>query len=97
MMVFGHVLQYCMLKKKIFSVVAAVAVVAAAGWSYQQSKQSVELSDLAMENVEALATGEANVGDPCYKGSYNSSLPEAVKCAHPCTKERCGGETDKCY
>ena len=28
------------MKKKIFSVVAAVAVVAAAGWSYQQSKQS---------------------------------------------------------
>ena len=27
------------MKKKIFSVVAAVAVVAAAGWSYQQSKQ----------------------------------------------------------
>ena len=51
-------LNFKQMKKKIFSVVAAVAVVAAAGWSYQQSKQSVELSDLAMENVEALATGE---------------------------------------
>ena len=48
------------MKKVVFAVVA-VAVVAAAGWSYQQSKQSVELSDLAMENVEALATGEVEI------------------------------------
>lgn len=53
------------MKKKIFSVVAAVAVVAAAGWSYQQSKQSVELSDLAMENVEALASSEASGRPDC--------------------------------
>ena len=32
-------LNFKQMKKKIFSVVAAVAVVAAAGWSYQQSKQ----------------------------------------------------------
>ena len=31
-------LNFKQMKKKIFSVVAAVAVVAAAGWSYQQSK-----------------------------------------------------------
>ena len=53
------------MKKKIFSIVAAVAVVAAAGWSYQQSKQSVELSDLAMENVEALASSEASGRPDC--------------------------------
>ena len=35
------------MKKKIFSVVAAVAVVAAAGWSYQQSKQYDGMSELA--------------------------------------------------
>ena len=51
-------LNFKQMKKKIFSVVAAVAVVAAAGWSYQQSKQYDGMSDLAMENVEALATGE---------------------------------------
>lgn len=43
------------MKKKIFSVVAAVAVVAAAGWSYQQSKQYDGMSELALANVEALA------------------------------------------
>ena len=46
------------MKKKIFSVVATVAVVAAAGWSYQQSKQYDGMSELALANVEALATGE---------------------------------------
>lgn len=35
----------------------AVATVAIAGWNYQQNKE-VELSDLAMANVEALASGE---------------------------------------
>ncbi len=46
------------MKKKIFSIVAAVAVVAAAGWSYQQSKQYEGMSELALANVEALARGE---------------------------------------
>lgn len=43
------------MKKKIFSIVAAVAVVAAAAWSYQQSKQYDGMSELALANVEALA------------------------------------------
>lgn len=46
------------MKKKIFSIVAAVAVVAAAGWSYQQSKQFKGMSELALANVEALARYE---------------------------------------
>lgn len=46
------------MKKKIFSIVAAVAVVAAAGWSYQQSKQFEGMSELALANVEALARYE---------------------------------------
>ena len=38
--------------KKILFSVAVIATVAIAGWNYQQNKE-VELSDLAMENVEA--------------------------------------------
>lgn len=56
--------------KKTFGLLAAVAVVAAAGWSYQQSKQSVELSDLAMENVEALATGESDYNQKIWERYY---------------------------
>ena len=44
--------------KKFFGVIAFVAIATAAGWNYQQNKQSVELSDLALENVEALARNE---------------------------------------
>ena len=44
--------------KKALLTVAVVATAAIAGWNYQQSKQEVELSDLAMANVEALARGE---------------------------------------
>lgn len=58
------------MKKKIFSVVAAVAVVAAAGWSYQQSKQYDGMSDLAMENVEALATGESDYNQKIWERYY---------------------------
>lgn len=51
-------LNFKQMKKKIFSIVAAVAVVAAAGWSYQQSKQFEGMSELALANVEALARYE---------------------------------------
>lgn len=44
--------------KKALYAVAVIATVAIAGWNYQQNKE-VELSDLAMENVEALASGES--------------------------------------
>lgn len=40
--------------KKIIGVIAFAAI-AAAGWNYQQNKNEVQLSDLALENVEALA------------------------------------------
>ncbi|WFE86598.1 NVEALA domain-containing protein [Parabacteroides chongii] len=86
------------MNKKIWGAALIATMAIAAGWNYQQNKQCVELSDLASANVEALASGEGtNPGDPCYTGSYNSSLPEATKCDQPCKKQRCGGDTDKCY
>ena len=45
--------------KKIIGVIAFAAIAAVAGWNYQQNKQEVELSDLALANVEALARGES--------------------------------------
>lgn len=45
--------------KKFFGVIAVVAIAAVAGWSYQLNEPEVELSDLALENVEALARGES--------------------------------------
>ncbi len=48
--------------KKIFGVIAFAAIAAVAGWNYQQNKQEVEFSDLALENIEALAQGEMSSG-----------------------------------
>ena len=47
--------------KKTFGLLATVAVVAAAGWSYQQSKQYDGMSELALANVEALARWEVEI------------------------------------
>lgn len=59
------------MKKKVLGIVTAVAVVAIAGVNYLQMNQSVELSDLALANVEALAQGEINPACPngCVSGS----------------------------
>ena len=60
--------------KKTFGLLAAVAVVAAAGWSYQQSKQYDGMSELALANVEALATGESDIPSiPCEAGGPSCS------------------------
>ena len=57
--------------KKALYAVAVIATIAIAGWNYQQNKQSVELSDLALENVEALARNEW--GDEHCKGCSPST------------------------
>ena len=44
---------------KILGVIAFGAIAAAAGWNYQQNTNEVQLSDLALENAEALARGES--------------------------------------
>lgn len=72
--------------KKIFLAVATVAVVAAAGWGYRQSKQTPKLSELALANIEALADNESGssiVGD-CY-----GSVVIVTECKVVCI---CGAE-----
>ena len=44
--------------KKFLGVIAFAAIAVAVGWNYQQNEQEVELSDLALDNVEVLARGE---------------------------------------
>lgn len=51
--------------KKSFGLLAAIAVVAAAGWSYQQSKQYDGMSELVLANVEALADNESESNLTC--------------------------------
>ena len=58
--------------RKLFGIIAMAAIAAVAGWNFSQSQNEVELSDLALANVEALAWDEIIVGQPCacVKNSY---------------------------
>ncbi|MFY1613952.1 NVEALA domain-containing protein [Macellibacteroides fermentans] len=47
------------MKKKIFGAALIAAMAITAGWNFNQSKNEVELSDLALANVEALANDES--------------------------------------
>lgn len=43
--------------KKVFGI---IAITATAAWNFSQNQNEVELSDLALANMEALARGEAD-------------------------------------
>lgn len=44
--------------KKLLGIIALVAIAAIAGWNFSQNQNEVELSDLALANVDALARYE---------------------------------------
>ena len=48
------------MKLKIFLAVLFTAIALAAGWNFSLSQNEVELSDLALANVEALARRESD-------------------------------------
>jgi hypothetical protein len=64
--------------KKALDAAAVIATITIAGWNYQQNKE-VELSDLAMENVEALANGESESNLDC-EGLLGICSFECDKC-----------------
>ena len=47
------------MKKRILGAALLVAIAVAAGWNYNQSRNEVPLSDLALANAEALAEYES--------------------------------------
>lgn len=53
------------MKKKILGIAVVVAVAVAAGWNINQSNNDIQLSDLALNNVEALASGEGGSSGYC--------------------------------
>jgi hypothetical protein len=61
------------MKKKIMSIAFVAAIAVAAAWNFSRnSNAEVELSDIALDNIEALAGGEAGT-------------PEQLWCGHYCT------------
>lgn len=58
------------MRRKIFGAALIAAMALAAGWNFNQSKNEVELSDLALANAEALAGCETITGGSCWMSSY---------------------------
>lgn len=63
--------------KQIFiRVVIIVAIIVTVGWNFSQNRNEIELSDLALANVEALAKDEGSQidcggsGNGCYNGLW---------------------------
>ena len=74
------------MKKKIMYAVTFVALAVVARWNYQQNQKEVAMSDLTLENIEALASGEGgsvrccpDPGDEC-KLSSGDILKDQDEC-----------------
>ena len=74
------------MNKKILKVVFVSAFALVAGYSVYASQQKVEMSDLAMANVEALASGENDHSQKIWERYYR---PDGT--GYNCTKT--GNET----
>jgi hypothetical protein len=72
------------MKKKIISIVFLVAIAIAAAWGFSQNQDELALSDLTLENVEALASCETIAGS-CWLSYYTWKCCDAgdVGCS-PC-------------
>lgn len=72
------------MKKKILGITMMAAIALAAGWNFSQNENNVLLSDLALSNVEALASeinpdcpnGCISGGGGCYCYHKYSDLQE---------------------
>lgn len=60
--------------KKLFGIIAIAAIAAVAGWNFIQSNNEVELSDLALANIDALAINENVWHEGCTWRTGHSSL-----------------------
>lgn len=60
------------MKKKLISAAFVVAIALTAGYNVYNSQNKVALSDLALDNVEALANGESGDQIMCYNGKITN-------------------------
>lgn len=75
------------MKKKIIGICMMAAIALAAGWNINQSKNDAALSDLALSNVEALASNENYNGyctmhTPCFDNYGNPTGKHTASSYH---------------
>lgn len=78
------------MKKKLFGIAIVAIVAAGAAWNVNENKNEVSLSDLALENVEALAGGEQGGGGIQYYEHHCGSRV-GTQCITSVTGPLCGG------
>ena len=71
------------MKKRIFGAALLVAIAVAAGWNYNQSRNEVPLSDLALANAEALAPRRKQIGGNCTYYGCIVDFSSTVMYIHP--------------
>lgn len=80
------------MKNHVFKIGFVIALTIVSGINVAYTQKSVSLSDIAKENVEALANGEiVGNGEPCISGKYDRTGPEVTMCGDPCVIQRCLG------
>ena len=72
------------MKTRIMKATLAVAFIAVAGYTAYNSQKEVALSDLAMENVEALADEEWTDGNCWWVTRYTICNPYGIYEGCPC-------------
>ena len=77
------------MKKKLFGIIMVAMVAVAAAWNINKNNNEVSLSDLALENVEALAGGEQGGGFQYYEHQCGSRV--GTQCITSVTGPLCGG------
>lgn len=69
------------MKKKLISAAFVVAIALTAGYNVYNSQNKEALSDLALDNVEALANGEGSMSaEEFYKRTSCVPVQEDVRC-----------------
>lgn len=76
--------------KRIIGIILIVVAAATGVWNFNQTQNEVELSDLALANVEALATPETDDEFTAATGCY------ATCCSSTC-KQHQNASSSKCY
>ncbi|MFK2164128.1 NVEALA domain-containing protein [Bacteroides fragilis] len=65
------------MKKRIIMILFATIVAVVAGYNIYQAKKPIEMSELALLNIEALAHDESNYWPkPCYMFTSTTMLPD---------------------
>lgn len=79
------------MRRKLFSIAVMATIVVAAGWNIiSQNKNEVRLTDWALDNMEALASGEESISGTLYGNSSGSQFC-CCSGSNSCAASHCGG------